>query len=92
MKSRRAEGRRRWDRWKWTKRPRGPGTPPRSQRRNKEAGESRDGGDGLALPGSEPPWCNSNFRWRNDWEILKKPGRRTLKRREEEEEAAAGPR
>lgn len=54
-------------------------------------GSTGGGGGGLSLPGSEPPWCNSNFRWRSDWEILRKPVRRTLKRREEEEEAV-GPR
>lgn len=71
---------------------RGPGIPPHSRRWSKEAGVSTSGGGALALPGSEPPWCNSNYHWRSDWEIPKKPGRRTLKSREEEEEEVAGPR
>ena len=52
---------------------------------------SKGGGGAPSLPGSDPPWCNSNSRRRNDWEIQKKPGRRTLKRREEDA-AAAEPR
>lgn len=71
---------------------RGPGTSPRSPKRSKEAEGSTGGGGGPSLPGSEPPWCNSNFRWsESDWEIPRKPGMRTPKRREEEE-AAVGQR
>lgn len=84
MKSMREAGKR------LTKTPRGPGTPLHSQKWSTEAEGNRDGG-GPSLLGSEPPWCNSNFHWRSDWEILRKLGRRTPKKREEEE-AAAGPR
>lgn len=87
-------GKNRWGRWRWRETPRGPGTYPRSQKRSKEVGVSTDGDGGLFLPGSGAPWCNSNYRWRNDLEILRKPGRRKLRKREEEEveEEAAGQR
>jgi len=86
-------GKRRWSRWRWTKTQRGPGTSPRIRKRSTEGEGSTGDGGAPSLPGSEPPWRNSHFRRsESDWEIPRKPGRRTPRRREEAEAAAVGPR
>lgn len=68
-------GRTRWDKWRWPKMLMGPDNFLRNRKRSTEAEAST--GDGAPFqPDSAPPWCNSNFRWRNDGEILRKLGRR----------------
>lgn len=86
-KSKRVVGRTRWDTWRWTKMLTDPGNFPRNRKRSTEAEVST--GDGAPFqPDSASPWCNSNFRWRNDGENLRKLGRRMPKKRVGEEGVA----